>query len=126
MTFKYDLSLPLDHFYAFVEDCREKVQDLALTSGFGHIGDGNLHLNVWMHGYEDKEKANKIVETLEPWIFKKVQQCNGSISAEHGIGYMKASKLHYNRDSAMINTMKIIKNSFDPHGILNPYKVIPN
>jgi FAD/FMN-containing dehydrogenase len=54
--------------------------------GHGHIGDGNLHLNCVMKGFDNKELA-KLVETkIQPFIFKYIRDMKGSISAEHGIG----------------------------------------
>jgi len=117
------LSLPLEHYYSLVNETRDRMEGLATSYGFGHVGDGNLHLNVVMDGHDDQEKAKSIVEHMEPWIYEKVQKYNGSISAEHGIGQMKPSKLHYSRDKAMIGVMKSIKHALDPNGIMNPYKI---
>jgi FAD/FMN-containing dehydrogenase len=63
---------------------------------------------------------------LEPYIFEWVRDCGGSISAEHGIGFKKTKYLHYSKSTECINIMKDFKMMFDPNGILNPYKVIPN
>ena len=96
---------------------------MAVAAGCGHIGDGNLHLNVGMIGY-DTEKAKSLGEKLEPWAFEKLRDLQGSISAEHGVGYDKAGYLSYSRDSNSINLMKGIKDLIDKNGIMNPYKVL--
>lgn len=54
--------------------------------GHGHIGDGNLHLNCTIKGYENKQLQKTLQEKLEPFVFEYVRDRKGSISAEHGIG----------------------------------------
>ena len=54
-----------------------------------------------------------------------VQSCNGSISAEHGVGYFKAPFLKYSKSKEMIDTMKLMKKTLDPHSIMNPHKLFP-
>jgi FAD/FMN-containing dehydrogenase len=90
---------------------------------FGHIGDGNLHMNVlrpedW--SIEDFHAAGK---ALSPRVFELVRQFEGSVSAEHGVGLLKREDLHYTRSKAEIELMRQIKAAFDPDGIFNPGKV---
>jgi FAD/FMN-containing dehydrogenase len=121
-VYKYDVSIPVPRLYEIVEDLEEKIGDKVLTVlGYGHIGDGNLHLNI-----VSKEYDSEILKMLEPYIFEWVKDCGGSISAEHGIGFKKTKYLHYSKSTESIDMMKNLKKSFDPNGILNPYKVIPN
>ena len=120
-TFKYDVSIPVPRLYEIVETLRERIGDKVLNIvGYGHIGDGNLHLNIVTPEY-DKE----IHKQLEPYVYEWVRDCSGSISAEHGIGLKKAKYLHYSKSAECIDVMKNIKKLFDPNGILNPYKVVP-
>ncbi|CAG9330500.1 D2HGDH_3 [Blepharisma stoltei] len=119
-VFKYDLSLSIAKMYDLVRKTRERVGSLGYTVGYGHVGDGNLHLVV---STNEKEKAHRI---LEPWIYEQIQELKGSVSAEHGIGLLKASKLKYTKSKVMIENMKLMKNIFDPNGIMNPYKVLNN
>lgn len=93
--------------------------------GHGHIGDGNLHLNTVMKGFDDLETAKKIRATLQPWVFDYVKAKGGSISAEHGIGLLKTEYLGHSKSPEMIKYMQQMKQVFDPKGILNPYKVLP-
>lgn len=132
-VYKYDVSLPLPQLYSLVELTNLKLaKDNLLYDpidnpsgpvigavGYGHIGDGNLHLNV-----ASKEYNKPIERCLEPYIYEVVSNLKGSISAEHGIGFQKKRYLHYSKSPVEIKIMKDIKNHFDPHGILNPYKYV--
>ena len=66
------------------------------------------------------------MKEIEPVIFSYTGDHGGSISAEHGVGFKKAEHIHYSRTPAAINLMKQMKGLFDPKGILNPYKMLPN
>lgn len=85
------------------------------------LGDGNLHFNVSM-----KEYNPEIVKKIEPFVYEYTAKLNGSISAEHGMGFKKPQYMHYSKSANAINLMKDIKKMMDPNGILNPYKVIPS
>jgi len=87
--------------------------------GFGHVGDGNLHLNVIANAFSADIQA-----ALEPYVFELVASYNGSISAEHGIGAMKTQHLHYSKGEVSIEMMRRIKALFDERGIMNPGKVV--
>jgi len=134
-TLKYDVSLATEHFYKIVEETRKHIdasseisqsdKDLFKTTGYGHIGDGNLHLNISVPGYENQELNDKLSNLIEPFVMNYVRHARGSVSAEHGIGSQKTSFLEYSKTKPMIEYMKRIKNVFDPNGIMNPYKVLP-
>jgi FAD/FMN-containing dehydrogenase len=133
-TLKYDLSLPTEHFYKIVEETRvilknsdlpQSVKDSIISMGYGHIGDGNLHLNICLPGYDDRENIARLEAIVEPFVMGYVKQAGGSVSAEHGIGRQKTSFLSYSKSAPMIEYMRRIKGAFDPNGILNPYKVLP-
>lgn len=94
--------------------------------GHGHIGDGNLHLNTVMKGYDDLETAKLIKKALQPFVFDYVKEKGGSISAEHGVGLLKTEYLGHSKSESMIKYMGQMKKVFDPNGILNPYKVLPD
>jgi len=68
-----------------------------------------------------------VVSALQGWrvLTSSLASYNGSVSAEHGIGYAKVSALGYSKDQTSIEWMKKIKDLFDPHGIMNPWKVLP-
>ena len=93
LTFKYDVSLPSEKFWELCAKAQEKVGENGIVLGHGHIGDGNLHLNCTMPGWQDYDRAKEIHEQLEPFVFDYIRSHKGSISAEHGIGLLKAPYL---------------------------------
>lgn len=127
LTFKFDISLESKDFEEIIELTNERVGKYGgRVLGHGHIGDGNLHLNTVMKGFDDLDTAKKIRETLQPFVFDYVRDKGGSISAEHGIGLLKADYLGHSKSPEMIKYMQMMKRVFDPKGILNPYKVLPD
>eukprot|EP01084_Bolivina_argentea_P004248 8080_1 len=92
--YKYDVSLPLKHLYDSVNECKARLADRGLEiMGYGHLGDGNIHINIAVSEYTDE-----LEQAIEPWIFEYVSSLKGSISAEHGIGIMKPQFLHFAKD----------------------------
>lgn len=91
---------------------------------YGHIGDGNLHLNILKPKDLSVAEFVKRCESMNPSIFAQVQQRNGSISAEHGVGLVKRDYLGYSRSAAEIALMKGVKQLFDPNDVLNPGKLL--
>lgn len=123
-TFKYDLSMPTSKMYELVEAIRQRVQHFpdVIVVGYGHVGDGNLHLNVSSpSGYNPD-----LQQQLEPFVYGWTANQAGSISAEHGIGLMKAGALQYSKSGEAVDLMQRLKLLLDPHRILNPYKVLPD
>lgn len=91
---------------------------------FGHIGDGNLHINILKPKDMDKEEFKKMCAAKSPTLFAQIQKFDGSISAEHGVGIIKKNYLQYSRSHEEIRLLKQIKNVFDPNSIMNPGKII--
>ena len=103
-VYKYDVSLPLAQLYDLVEETRARMAPHgALVSGFGHLGDGNLHLNVCTPGAFDADAA--VAAAIEPWVFEYIAERRGSISAEHGVGVMKPHVLHLSKRPPVISVM---------------------
>jgi FAD/FMN-containing dehydrogenase len=90
---------------------------------FGHIGDGNVHLNVLKPDELPMEEFQRRCGEVSKWVFEIVQRYGGSISAEHGVGLLKKDYLHYSRSPLEIEIMRQIKKAFDPEGIMNPGKI---
>lgn len=91
---------------------------------FGHIGDGNLHLNILKPEALSKEDFLSRCKKVNTQVFETVQKYNGSVSAEHGVGMTKKAYLGYTRSEAEIAYMKAIKLVFDPNNVMNPGKLI--
>lgn len=124
--YKNDISVTVSKVPAFLADI-----DAIVTSNYpdfevlwyGHIGDGNLHLNILKPEALLKDEFFEKCASVNKWVFETVQTYNGSISAEHGVGLTKRDYLTYSRSEAEIAYMKAIKAAFDPNGIMNPGKV---
>jgi FAD/FMN-containing dehydrogenase len=124
--YKYDISLPIDQFDPVVADLRERLSEThpdALSVNWGHVIDGDLHINVLVPG--EFEKDETLMARLEPYLIDVVISHGGSISAEHGLGQDKNVYLDKVKDANVLETMKSVKKLFDPKGILNPGKYFP-
>jgi FAD/FMN-containing dehydrogenase len=124
--YKNDLSVRVSRVPAFLEELdalvSEHYPDLEVV-WFGHIGDGNLHMNVLRPDAMSIDDFHRLGRRLSPLVFELVEAHQGSISAEHGVGLLKRDDLHWSRSAAEIELMRAIKRQFDPAGILNPGKV---
>ena len=126
--YKNDISVTVGQVSAFLRDIDEIVAknypDFEVV-WFGHIGDGNLHLNILKPDNLSKDEFFAQCTTVNQWVFETVQKYNGSISAEHGVGMTKRDYLHYSRSAEEVAYMQAIKAIFDPNGIMNPGKIFP-
>ena len=85
---------------------------------FGHVGDGNLHFNILLPAGMDTVEALR--ERVQHAVCDLVQELGGSISAEHGIGRLKAAELAVRKSPLELELMRRLKVALDPTGILNP------
>jgi FAD/FMN-containing dehydrogenase len=91
---------------------------------YGHLGDGNLHYNVQAPSGADAEAFLRDQEgPINAVVYALVDEFNGSISAEHGIGSLKREKLEKHKSPVALGLMRSIKQALDPHNILNPGKI---
>lgn len=90
---------------------------------YGHIGDGNLHINILKPATLDSAVFATTCGGVSEHLFAVLQRHGGSISAEHGVGLTKKPYLHYTRTEAEISYLRAIKQVFDPNGIMNPGKI---
>lgn len=123
---KNDISIPIDSIDEFIKKIYQFLEKKKLNISccvFGHLGDGNLHINLLNSKGIKDEEFKKQSDEVTMFIFSQLKKVNGSISAEHGIGLLKKEYLNYSRSRAQIEIMKKIKQVFDPEGILNPGKV---
>ncbi len=92
---------------------------------YGHAGDGNLHVNIIKGELSDEEWTQEVPKGITE-IFELTVKLKGTISGEHGIGYVQKNYMHLAFDNVQLNLMKSIKDVFDPKGILNPGKIFPD
>jgi len=122
----HDISLPLSHLAAFIEEGRaalEQLGDMRLNC-FGHLGDGNLHFNVFPAKGKSKTDYEAQRDAIKTLIHDLVAAHQGSFSAEHGVGRHKVGDLEKYGDPVKLALMQQIKAAFDPHGIMNPGVVL--
>ncbi len=124
--YKNDLSVVVSKVPAFLEEV-----DALVTNAYpdfeiiwyGHIGDGNVHLNILKPDDMDAEEFQTRCGAVSKGVFEIVAEFRGSVSAEHGVGLAKKDYLTYSRSVAEIELMRQIKRVFDPNGIMNPGKI---
>lgn len=90
---------------------------------FGHLGDGNLHINILRPDGMAKDDFVRECQKVDVLVFEEIRNHNGAISAEHGVGLSKKPFLHFTRSEAEIELMRNIKRVFDPDEIMNPGKI---
>lgn len=124
--YKNDISVLITHVPAFIKEIEEIVEqnypDFEIC-WFGHIGDGNLHLNILKPENLDKDDFFAKCKVVNEHVFNTVQKYDGSISAEHGVGMTKKPYLAMTRSPEEIEYMKALKQVFDPNSIMNPGKL---
>ncbi len=117
---KMDVGIPLHRLGAFVEAVPAAVEAVApgaRTILFGHLGDGNVHVNVL--GADPEDPA------VDEAVLRLAADAGGTISAEHGVGVLKARYLGLVRSEGEIEAMRRVKDALDPGGMLNPGAVLP-
>jgi FAD/FMN-containing dehydrogenase len=115
---KFDVSLPLDAIPGFAHDSAALIAEHspeAIPLLFGHLGEGNLHLNV-VRCDVDNEREHALYRAM----MNLIARSGGNVSSEHGVGTRKRDYLSMSRDEADIAGMCRIKTAFDPTGYLNP------
>jgi FAD/FMN-containing dehydrogenase len=126
--YKNDLSVTPDRLGPFLTG----VEDLVAARypdfevcWYGHIGDGNLHLNILKPEGLDRAAFFERCHAVSEDVMALIERLEGSVSAEHGVGLLKRDFLHHSRAPAEIALMRAIKRELDPNGILNPGKLFP-
>ena len=112
---KLDVSVPLARYAELIERAPQavgRVAPEARTISYGHVGDGNVHVNILGPAPDD--------DAVDDAVLELVVSLGGSISAEHGIGTAKVGWLVRDRGVDAVRAMRAIKDAWDPHGILNP------
>jgi FAD/FMN-containing dehydrogenase len=115
-----DVSLSLEQMPGFLRDIDTDLTAVfpdVVILVFGHVGDNNLHVFITTRRHEDLDRIHQIA-------YEITGRYEGSISAEHGIGQLKAGFLHHSRSPAELALMHRLKRALDPQGILNPGRVL--
>lgn len=124
---KNDIAVPISSMPSFITDLEKVIHDKYSAFRvllFGHIGDGNIHVNVIDESRMLWDAFRNITDELDIEMCKLIKPYNGSISAEHGIGLLKKKLMHSYRNPEEIQMMKQIKSVLDPKNICNPGKII--
>ncbi len=125
--YKNDIAVRVSDVPAFLDDIDRLVgahyPDFEVC-WFGHIGDGNLHLNILRPRDLSIEAFYERCHRISPALFEAIRNRRGSISAEHGVGLLKRDFLHYSRSPREIALMRQVKAVFDPKGVMNPGKLL--
>ena len=126
-SLKHDISLPVAALPDFVARAAPwisaNVPDGRLVA-YGHVGDGNLHFNVSQLPGADRERFLARADGVRRAVHDLVREFGGSFSAEHGIGVLKVGELERYASPVELELMRAVKRAFDPHGIMNPGKVL--
>ena len=128
LNIKHDISVPVSRIPAFVSETdallASAIPGVRLVD-FGHLGDGNLHYNVQApEGVNAAAFLREQEDGINTLVFDSVARHGGSISAEHGIGSLKAAKLPHYKSPVAMQMMRAIKGALDPQGIMNPGRVL--
>lgn len=128
LNIKHDISVPVSRIPAFVAETdallAREIAGVRLVD-FGHLGDGNLHYNVQAPEGQDPAVFLRQQEArINTLVFDAVARHGGSISAEHGIGSLKAATLPHYKSPVALRMMRAIKQALDPQGIMNPGRIL--
>jgi len=127
-SIKQDVSVPISNIAEFLEKAEIALNEVLPTCRpvpFGHIGDGNIHYNISQPIDMKTEDFLAQEETINTLIYELVLGLGGSISAEHGIGKIKAHLMSEIKPMVELSLMRQLKDTLDPKNILNPGKTLP-
>ena len=122
----HDIALPLGEIAGFLRDAGPALARIGVfrINCFGHLGDGNLHYNVFPPLGGEAGDFLELREAITACVHDLVDGLGGSFSAEHGIGRLKVGDLQRYGDPARLAAMRAVKAALDPLGIMNPGAVL--
>ena len=126
-SIKHDISVPVSSVAEFISRA-----DVALAAhfpdirivAFGHVGDGNIHYNCSKSERQEADAFFAQASEVNHIVYEVVNSLRGSISAEHGLGVLKRDEIKLYKSPLELEMMRAIKNALDPHGLMNPGKVL--
>ncbi|MYI36207.1 MAG: hypothetical protein F4118_07225 [Acidimicrobiaceae bacterium] len=125
---KFDNAVPIDRLGPYHDEVRRIAAELApgaLTYGFGHVGDGNIHLYVLPTRDEQVQPFLAVRDQLQERIDEVTFRFGGTLSAEHGIGQLLQGRIRPQKPPVEWELMRAVKDALDPQGIMNPHKTLP-
>ena len=128
LVYRHDISLPVSSIPEFITKtgaALEKSFPGVRIFPFGHLGDGNLHYNCFIPGRNRDDPAARDSTDVNRVVLDIVRAYRGSFSAEHGIGQAKRGELAHYKSASELEAMQALKRTFDPKGIMNPGKLLP-
>jgi FAD/FMN-containing dehydrogenase len=127
-TLAHDISVAVDAMPGFLVDAARQVEQAfpgVTASGFGHLGDGNIHFHVRAGSRATADWYEREGPGITRFVDDLVTAAGGSISAEHGIGQLKRSEFARLAEPSRVHALRAIKQALDPLGIMNPGKLVP-
>jgi FAD/FMN-containing dehydrogenase len=127
-TLAHDISVPVADMPGFIIDAAAQVEGAfpgVIASGFGHLGDGNIHFHVRAASHASPHWYEREGASITRMVDDLVTAAGGSISAEHGIGQLKLAEFERLAPPGRIHALRAIKQALDPLGIMNPGKLVP-
>ena len=127
-TLAHDISVPVGRMPSFILEAKNEVERRfpgTIASGFGHLGDGNIHFHVRAGSRTVADWYASEGTEITRFVDDLVTAAGGSISAEHGIGQMKIDELERLAPPGRIHALQAIKQALDPLGLMNPGKLVP-
>jgi len=126
-SIKHDVSVPVSLVPQLIERAGEalaaKFPDIRIVA-FGHVGDGNIHYNCSKSARQEAQEFFAQAPEVNGVVYEVVSALGGSISAEHGLGQLKREEITHYKSAIELDVMRSIKRTLDPHGIMNPGKVL--
>jgi len=128
ISIKHDVSVPVSRvaeFIARADDSLRKAYPGIRIVSFGHMGDGNIHYNISMPDAAQNDSFIAQQEgAVNKLVYEVVRELGGSISAEHGLGQLKRETIRDYKEPLELELMRIVKQAFDPNGLMNPGKLV--
>ena len=127
VSIKHDISVPVSRVPEFISrataELGRRFPDIRIVA-FGHVGDGNIHYNCSKAERQEARAFFAQAGEVNHIVYQVVASLGGSISAEHGLGVLKREEITHYKSALELDLMRAIKRTLDPHGIMNPGKVI--
>jgi len=128
ISIKHDISVPVSRVAEFLNQASTSLRDTypgIRIVAFGHMGDGNIHYNISMlDAALNQAFIRQREHEVNHIVYEVVRELEGSIAAEHGVGQMKREEITRYKSELEMELMRSVKRTFDPHGLMNPGKVI--